>query len=240
MDGKLQSSFIPKKPLTGIQEAAPQTHVSIFSVLAVFLFVISIGLAGGAFFWVTVLEKQKDLNIQTLEDSRKQFDPSLIDELKRVNTRIDVAKELLDRHVSVSNFFDIIEGFTLRSVRFTNFSYVLGSNTEEVIKLQMNGEAESFSAIALQSDVLGKNKSLSNPILSNLALKEGGKISFTLGAEVPASILLYKDFVKGATPAQAATSTTATSTPPAATSTTKSSAPAAPVVPAPKGGEVPL
>lgn len=213
MDGNFQASFIPKKPLVPTQGAQSHTHVSIFSILSVLIFIVSIVAAVGVVLWVRILEQSVEESKVTLQRSRESFDPRLIDELKRVNTRIDVAKELMQKHLAISNFFDVIESFTLRSVRFSNFSYIFEPDTNNIL-LSMNGEAESFSAIALQSDVLGKTKSLVNPILSNLAQTEKGRITFTLNATVPPSILLYKDTVVGAasttTPALQASSTPGT------------------------------
>jgi hypothetical protein len=212
MEGNFQASFIPKKPLVQTQGAQNHTHVSIFSILSVLVFILSIAAAVGCFLWVRVLQDQVEDNKITLQTTRESFDPRLIDELKRVNTRIDVAKELMQKHLAISNFFDVIESFTLRSVRFKNFNYNFDPENNNIV-LSMNGEAESFSAIALQSDVLGKTKALTNPILSNLALDEKGRVTFTLNATVAPSLLLYKDFVQGAAPAAATSTEPAGATP---------------------------
>lgn len=204
MEGNFQSSFIPKKPLVPTQGADRHTHVSIFSILTVIIFIASIAAAAGCFVWVRMLEQKVEESKMVLQQTRESFDPRLIDELKRVNTRIDVAKELMQKHIAISNFFDVIESFTLRSVRFKNFQYDFEPDSN-MIKLSMNGEGESFSSIALQSDVLNKTNALTNPILTNLALGDRGRVTFNLTAGVDPSLLLYKDTLQGIPPISATT-----------------------------------
>jgi hypothetical protein len=59
METKFQTSFIPKRPMVpvgGLNASAPRRTTSFFMIAAVLLFVVSIGAAGGMYFWKSYLE----------------------------------------------------------------------------------------------------------------------------------------------------------------------------------------
>ena len=189
MENKFQTSFIPKTPLVADQHAgSSHSSMSFLTLASLIVFVLSILGAICTFGWTKILLKQQAEDQATLKSTREAFDPALIQELKAVNNRIDAAKALLASHTAVSGLFDIIQALTLQSVRFKQFTYEY--NTKG-IKLTMSGEATSFTAIALQSDVFGKNQMIKNPILSNLTLGNNGSVTFDFSGTVDPSILAY-------------------------------------------------
>jgi hypothetical protein len=229
MDVKPQTSFIPKKPLTPIASVSHSSSVSFsfFGLIAILIFAISILSAGGVMAWKYILEKKQVGYIADLEAAKEAFDPALIQELKSVSMKLTTAKELLNSHAAVSEFFSVLGDATLKSVRFKNFRF---SNSGKDLKVTMSGEAESFSSIAKQSDVFGANKKLKDPILSSLALEQNGNVSFDFTAAVEPAILSYsKSVIKAATASSSAQSgatgttgapATTTSAPAATTSAT--------------------
>jgi hypothetical protein len=59
----------------------------------------------------------------------------------------------------------------------------------------MNGIAQTFSALALQSDMLqdaGTLKYLSSPVISNYTLDQQGNVIFTFSSQLVPSQFLYK------------------------------------------------
>jgi hypothetical protein len=190
MDIKPQTSFIPKKPIMTQQGASHSggVHINIFMTLAVIIFIASILGAGGVFAWGKVLKQQEIKNAETLRQAREAFDPALIEDLKKVSSRLALSKEVLNKHIAASDLFAIIEELTLQSVRFKNFTF---SNSEKEIRVSMSGEAENFTSIALQSDVFGKSKKILEPVISNLSLEQNGNVSFEFSAKIPPSALSY-------------------------------------------------
>src|ERR1035437_2620641 len=113
METKFQTSFIPKAPITSVGGAGtnfashPRPHgsLSIFFSIGVLLFIVSFGLAGGVYAWKgMVVSSQTDLK-QQLADKQKQFNPNLIEDLKGMNIKIDLAKKLMDNHLALSRVF---------------------------------------------------------------------------------------------------------------------------------------
>ena len=193
-------------PVGGLNTPTPRRHTSsLFMTLAVFLFIASLASAGGMYFWKSVLlSSQEGYKIQ-LAEREKQFNADLIEELKRQNVKIDLAKGLLKNHMAMSQIFDIVGRLTIESVRFLSMDVSSGVEPGEGVKVSMKGYGTSFSAVAFQSDVLGQleeyglRKIVKNPILSDPALDGNGTVSFGFSATIDPVNLSYEKSIAPAT-----------------------------------------
>lgn len=221
METKFQTSFIPKKPFTpigGVNIRTSHSHTtSLFMTLATLLFIASLVAAGGMYFWKSYLLSAQESYKSQLAEREKQFNSDLIEELKRQNIKIDTAKNLIVNHIAVSQIFDIIGRLTTENVRFLSMDLVTAStNPNDGIKISMKGYGTSLSAVAFQSDVLGKleqyglRKVVKNPILSDPSVDVGKTVSFGLSATIDPGSLSYK---KSLETQFGATDSTASSTP---------------------------
>ncbi len=193
MDPRFQTSFIPKKPIVSVPGGSPKT-INLFALLATVLFIGTIILAGGVFFYKGYLEKGLEQDIKNLEEARKEDDPNLIQMVIRLDSRIETADKLINSHVAVSPFFNYLSTITLKSVRFRDFSFAyLDKNT---VTVSLAGEAQGYEAVALQSDLLVKQKELSNVIIGDLSLKDNGRVEFSVTANVEPKLLSYADLHK--------------------------------------------
>lgn len=202
MEPKFQTSFIPKKPLipvSGLTSSVPQHHTtSIFMIIAVFAFIISIGAAGSMYFWKSYLESSQKTYKEQLAKRETQFNPDLIEELKRQNIKIDLGKQLINNHIAMSQIFGIIGSLTIEDVRFLNMDVTTGTTNSDGIKVNMKGYGTSLSAVAWQSDVLGKldryglRNVVKNPILSDPSLDNNGLVSFGFNATINPANLSYQ------------------------------------------------
>ena len=191
MDTKFQTSFIPKKPIT-VQEVGVRGSLSIFVLISVILFLISAGGAVGVILWKQQLLVEQETLKTNLEERKKQFDFELIDKLKRKNTKIDIAKKLLDSHMSSLDIFSIIENITVINVRYKNFTFTAPETAKENAMIKMSGEAKDYPTIAYQSDVLAKYPYIKNGLLSGVTLQKNGFVSFEFSGEISPSDVLYK------------------------------------------------
>lgn len=200
METRFQTSFIPKKPLVTVGGmGAPVRHKhssSIIMMIGAIAFVVSLGTAGGAFFWKSYLESSQEKYRLELAERERQFNGDLIEELKAQNVRIDFATQLLNKHIALSQIFDIIGRLTIESVRFTSLD--VSAQKEGEISATLSGYGTSLSAVAWQSDVLGNleryglRKVVKNPILSDPALDSDGTVSFGFSASIDPSSMLYE------------------------------------------------
>jgi len=196
MDQNFQTSFIPKKPVVHERTEAkrPTGLLVIFSVLILFTVFVAYG---GVYFYKNSLTQSITSKEKALELARNRFEPGRLSELKTLDRRIKAANGVLANHVAPSPIFKILEATTMKTIRYTSFSYELKENGMVFVKL--TGEANGYRSIALQSDLLTQNKDIMDPVFSNLALDTKGSVLFDLTFSVQESLVSYKEnLTKGA------------------------------------------
>jgi hypothetical protein len=192
MAQEFQTSFIPKKTFDAGAPARPSgsSLSNILSFVAFVLLLVSILGAGGIFLYGRFLISSIESKKQSLERAKNAFEPELIRELSRLDAKLRVSQELLDKHIAPSGIFDLLEDITLETVRFSDMAY---SFEKDGIKLSLQGEALSFASVALQSDEFGKNRSIREPVFSGLTLDDSGNVEFAVTAFVDPSVLSYRE-----------------------------------------------
>ncbi|HVU06662.1 MAG TPA: hypothetical protein VHE10_02645 [Candidatus Paceibacterota bacterium] len=219
MDPQFRTSFIPKKPIV----AAPtrsSSSIGLFSLLATVLFIVTVAVSGGIFFYQKLLNQQIDTDKASLDRARGAFEPDIINQIIRLDSRIETGKKLLASHLAVTPFFDFLGGVTLKSVRFKdfNFSYI----SPDKIVVLMKGQATSYAAVALESDLLNAQKKLSSTIISDLALDPQGTVSFSVSTVLDPSLVSFSS-IASAQPVQTAPADATASTAQASGTTTSNS-----------------
>ena len=184
----METSFIPKKNYNN--KTIEKKYVGWFLAVASFIFVITVIFSAGVFFYKGFLEDEiKNKNI-ILEKERGGLDLTLIQKLSKFDRKIEVAKEILDDHISLTHLFDFLEINTLKEVMFNNFSF-------ETIKggyqLTLEGKANSYGDVAVQYNVLGNNKNIIEPIFSDLRVNNNGDIIFKASMKMDPKLISYKD-----------------------------------------------
>ena len=205
MDPRFQTSFIPKKPIvanTG-RSSAP---INLFSLLSTIIFIAALALSGGVFFYKNLVTKEIAQNKATLERAKGAFDPELIQKIIRLDNRIETSKQLLSSHLAVTPIFDFISSITLKTVRFKDFNFAYLA--PDKIQVSMRGQAQSYSSVALQSDVLSSQKLLKNTIVSDMALEAAGTVGFNVSTIIDPSLLSYQTTVSRGQSIQSAPSST--------------------------------
>lgn len=188
-----QTSFIPKKPLA--EERAPAQAApkrGLLSLIAGIVFFATIAAAGGVYLYRASLASQVAELSASLDRARSAFEPSLVETLQTLDKRLTAAKEVLANHVTISPIFQSLEDLTLKSVRFTKFTYAIPEDTK-LLTVTMTGTARSYTSIALQSDMLGRNKYFQDVVFSNLQLDSAGNVGFDLEFTVDPSYVNYKN-----------------------------------------------
>lgn len=191
-----QTSFIPKKsvlPTTG--SALAPSSISIFLLVAIIIFIVTIALSLGVFFYQRYLVSEVVKKNASLVKSKNAFDTSSIEEIIKLSKRIEASKDILGKHTLLSPIFKALEEKTLANVRFSSFSYESKKGSD--IFLSLKGEAKGFNAVALQSDVFGEDPLFKNPIFSDLSLDESGNVIFKFRAALDPKSLLYANVLSG-------------------------------------------
>ncbi len=189
---KPTTSFIPKKPIEGSRAYNSPQLGGLFTLISSVMLVGSILLAAGAFFYERYLTAAIETQGVNLSRAEAAFDPQLLTDLSRLNNRLAESKRLLGNHVALTPFFELLERTTLESVSFQSLDFT--SNAGK-ITITMRGQARSFGALALQSDVFSKTKQVKNALFSGLNLDQTGNVVFELTADIDPSLVLYRNNV---------------------------------------------
>ncbi len=145
------------------------------------LFVASAALAVGVFLYQQFLHTESSSKLQQLERAKAAFEPSLIQQLTRLDDRMHAAAGLLSSHMAPSAFFNALEQSTLQTISFRTLS--LEAPDAQHIAIKMQGIAASVNSIALQGDLFSKHGVITSPIFSNIARQQDG-VHFDLSAIV--------------------------------------------------------
>jgi Tfp pilus assembly protein PilN len=197
MDPKLQASFIPKRPL---MEGGPMLRpsagkdINIFFFVSVVIFVISLLLAGGVFLLNYYENSQIDKAVQTLAEIPKKYPLQQMQDLTRLDTRIETTKAILKKHLAISGVLNLLGQVTSKNVRFTDFKYddTAGvSNSRVAPTISLKGQAKSFNSVAFQSDLMRANTFFKNPIFSGLHADDKGSIVFSIDGTLDPAVSLY-------------------------------------------------
>ncbi|MCC7004600.1 hypothetical protein IT397_01645 [Candidatus Nomurabacteria bacterium] len=189
MDPKIQTSFIPRKPIVGDQNAS-KSSINFVSIIVFTIFLTSIALSAGAYVYKYYINNQIVVLKKQFETSKKDFNQNFVDEASRLSQRLSASSDILKNHISASSIFDLLQKNTLQTVSFTGFTYSrddLGN-----IKISTTGVAKSFSSVALQSDAFVEQIScIKNPIFSNLTPDAFGNVTFKFEAVLDAGVINY-------------------------------------------------
>jgi len=188
MDPQFRTSFIPKKPITTSSSSSNST-IGLFSLLATIIFIIALALSGGVFFYQRIIAQQIVSDKASLDKAKGAFEPDTINQIIRLDTRIEAGKKLLASHLAITPFFNFLSSITLSNVRFKdfNFSYL----APDKIVVLMKGQATNYQAVALESDLLNGQKNLTQTVVSDLALDPTGTVSFSISTVVNPSLVSY-------------------------------------------------
>jgi hypothetical protein len=191
MEQNFQTSFIPKKPMIPERAVSSEPVGILFVVSMILLFVVILA-TGGLYFYKGIVQKNITGMENTLSLAQNRFEPSKISELQVLDKRLRASSEILAKHVVITPVFDALQKITMKTVRYTKFSYDLGTGRNAVVNIRISGQAIGYRSVALQADLFTKNKNLIDPVFSNLTLDTSGNVLFDLEFSVDPSFVNYK------------------------------------------------
>lgn len=179
------TSFIPRTiPDVPVRRRAA---MGLLTFLGLILFLISMGLSGGVFFYKRIVAQQVEELKVSLKRLEADFEPTLLSEFIQTADAIKTAKDLLAQHRAPSKVFEFLEANTLGDVRFGGFSFAASE-----AELTLKGQAESYTALALQARVFETNSMVKKVAFSNLGLTEKGGVTFSAALEFDPAIVSFR------------------------------------------------
>lgn len=190
MEPKFQTSFIPKKPVSGESERVRAVHdLNIFSLIATIVFISTVLLFGGLFFYKSLLIKQITKAGEDVNAARSAIQPATINELIDNNSRISTSVGLLEKHVVTSKLLLLLSDLAVKKLHFNDFSYSSKSGGPTV---KIRGEVLTYNAMAKQYEIFNNSPYLKNMSFSDISLTENGNIKFQISSSVDSGLLSYK------------------------------------------------
>lgn len=164
------------------------------------ILIITVLAAGGVFLLKSYTEQSIASKRTSLDRQRAAFEPATIEELLRLDKRINASSALLKSHYALTLIFDDLESRTGENVRFKTFKYEPAGPGRFAVS--MSGTAKSFNSVAVQSDSFGKSNVVKDPIFSNLNLDPSGNVVFDFGAFVDPVRINFATMIAGAAASQ--------------------------------------
>lgn len=170
--------------------------IGFFLVISIFIFFALLVGSGGVYFYKGVQAKKITQMEADLALARERFEPSKLAQLQALDKRLRASTEVLNQHVAITPIFEMLEKVTMKTVRFTKFSYDFQAGSDSKIVFNLEGQAIGYRSVALQSDLLTTNKQIVDPIFSDLSLDDKGNVLFKLSFSVDPSFVDYQQVLK--------------------------------------------
>ena len=186
MEQNFQTSFIP---------ATPARAVSFSTVASIFILFVVLLSSLALYFYKGILTKNIAQMEKNLNLAKNRFEPSKITELQTLDKRLRASSEILSKHIAITPIFEALQAMTMKTVRYTKFSYEFGNEKNAKVAIKMSGLAVGYRSIAFQSDLFAQNKNFIDPVFSNLTLDNNGNVLFDLEFSVDPSFVDYKQML---------------------------------------------
>lgn len=194
MPSSAPPSFIPHdaKQAQGRRESGGLAEL--LMLIGIVLIVASGALAGGVVIYQQYLGSTNASKLAQLQRAEAAFEPSLVQQLQRLDDRMNSAGQLLQGHLAPLALFSVLEQTTISSIQFTSLRF--DATNPQRITLKMTGVADSVNSVALQSDLFSKSGAIVNPIFSNIGRQADG-VHFDYSSEVNGKALNYSQLLSG-------------------------------------------
>ena len=196
MEPKFQTSFIPKKPIIdspGIVVSHSKESSNIFSTIATVFFIITLLVYGSMFGYKIILQNQIISADKSLNDARASLETSKIQDLLDANSRIEATKNLLEKHIVVSELLLLVQSLTIKNFRYTDFQY---KNNNGLPSMSASTEAGSYNAIIQQSKVFDGASFIQGYSFSDFGLGDNGVIKTKFFTNLSPDLVSYKKAVE--------------------------------------------
>lgn len=169
----------------------PNTGSSFWQLLLFYgsILIFFLTLAG---YWGVVLlnsnqQKTKTRLIEEIKLKEEGLRSELLDEIFLLDERLRNMSTLLNRHIFTSNLFKLLETDVHPQVRFISFGLTTNSK-----KMDMNGEAANYAALAKQISILERNPQIEKIDFGGLSSGANNFINFKTTITFRQGILLIR------------------------------------------------
>lgn len=174
------TSFIPQQPLLKIEGMKNrQEPVNLALVVALIVLVTTVAVAVGTYFYKKHSDREVLAKETELEEAEKDLAFDDIRLYKRIDTRLSIAKQLLDQHTVFSVILDLLEESAAQNIGLTSLAYAKDNGKD--YSLTLSGQGTSYGAVYAQSQAWKDMDPLVKQIeIASVSLEEeSGIVSFS-------------------------------------------------------------
>lgn len=219
----IPTSFVPRATLQNAPRRPSSSGHNFFLMIALAIFFLMVIAAVAVLLYARYLNHARDEKAAELQQAQSSIDRNTVRDLIRLRDRFVSARTLLDSHIQLSGFFDVLEGVTLKNVQYDSLKVTVAD--DHSAKIEISGTAKNFNTLAAQSNAVAAEKRIRRGIFSDISLNKDNTVRFLLTADVDADLISGSTTPTIAAPVVTAPVVTPTTTPvaattPAATTTT--------------------
>lgn len=187
----IPTSFVPHPGSAG---GAPQRfktdYTGAFGFFAYIVLGIAFMLALGVFAYGRILDSQKESKAAELAKAETEINPATAAEFVRLKNRLSYGKSLLDSHIALSEFLQVLGTLLPTSVRLSALTVSVDSTG--VPTVEGAGVARNFNALAVASTALSADGRIKDVIFSNIKIDgEENTVSFSLTARLDPKLVTF-------------------------------------------------
>jgi hypothetical protein len=212
----IPTSFVPKQPVSTDNRHYSSGGNNVLLIVASIILGITLVIAAGTFIYSKYLTGAESAKAAQVLAAQQSISQDKVDQFIRLRDRLTASKTLINQHVALTQFFNLLETISVQNVHFDGVDIVVADDRSATIA--MTGEALNFNALAAQSNVFASQKYIKSAIFTGISVNKDSSVSFSLTANldpalvietVPPSQQTASTFI--ASPSVPATQATATS-----------------------------
>lgn len=155
---------------------------NVFLIASLVFAGVIVAISVGVFAYNKLLQHTLESKQAELAKAQASVNEDTVEEFVRLRDRLSSGKDLLNNHVELSQFFTALETLTLQNVGFTSMKLAVAG--DKSAKIEMNGTARNFNALAAQSNAFAGEKRIKRAIFSGISLNDQKQVKFTLTADI--------------------------------------------------------
>lgn len=192
----IPTSFVPKQPVSsGMRKQKSGLNLLLIGSSA--LLGIATLVCAGIFGYELYLKGARDAKQAELAAAQRAVDIDTVEGFIRLRDRLSATESILNQHVELSEFFDVLEARTLQTVRFSNL--IVSVSGDRSAEIEVEGVARSFNALAAQSASIAAEKRIKRAIFSGITVNDNGTVAFSLTATLDPRIITSGEILPGIT-----------------------------------------
>lgn len=182
----LTSSFINKDGSSARSRIVFESGAWLLN-LGIVVFVLSLILVGGLFFYRRASEENRREWAKQVETDEAELRPDLLKQLTDLSDSLSAAQSLIRNHSFSSNALLLIQSVAHPSVQFSSLSFSRDSK-----KIDLSGLARSYQIVAEQVSFMEASPQVEKVEFGGLARNEKGLIDFRLAVIFKPTLLQLK------------------------------------------------